>query len=133
MLIENDLKKLFHQLSNDEIAHIVLRGTEISVRIFENSSKISLTSPVYFGGNFIPKSVRQCTEQKPPFPPGTVKTYLTIDESAFQVHLNYTGLTQQLSNTKFRDLLEEFSWQAEEWKLFLDEHDKNDLVYVRVK
>lgn len=133
MLIENDLKKLFNQLANDEIAHIALGGADITVRIFENSSKISLTSPVYFGGNFIPKSVRQCANQKPPFPPGAVKTYLSIDENAYQVYLNYSGLTSNLSNNKFKDLLEEFTWQAEEWRLFLDEHDKNDLVHVRVK
>ena len=39
----------------------------------------------------------------------------------------------ELTTAQLRQLIEEFGWIAENWRLYLDEHDKNDLVHVRVK
>lgn len=133
MLLEKDLKKVFHKLIQDDIAQIVLGGFDVTIRVFDHSSKISLSTPVYLGGNFIPGSVRKCIFQKPPFQSESIKTSLNIDEANYQISLQYVGHLEHLNNGKFKDLLEEFGWLADEWRLFLDEHDKNDLVHVRVK
>lgn len=133
MIIEKDLRKLFHQLIHDDVAQILLGGSTITIRVFDHASKLALSTPVYLGGNFIPKSVRKCLSQKAPFDEGWIKTQLSVDENDFKINLNYTGAVNDLNNQKFKDLLEEFSWQADEWRFFLDEHDKNDLIHVRVK
>lgn len=131
MLLESDLRKLFSQLMNHDQAHIDLSGTDITIRLFD-SSKLSLTAPVYNGGNYIPTSVRKCVSQKSPFHAG-IKTNLSIDEQKYEVDLNYMGRLESINSEGFSQLLEEFSWLAGEWKLFLDEHDRNDLVHVKVK
>ena len=129
--MQNDLKKLFHQLHKEEIAHIDLGGSNITVRMIDQASTFSLSTPVYLGGNFIPKSVRRCLSEKSPFPNGGMKTHFTVDEPNFRIWLNYLGSLDHLNGEKLKNLLEEFSWLAEEWRVYLDEHDKNDLIHVR--
>ena len=132
MVLQKELKRLFHQLVRGDVAQIALGGSDITVRILDHTSTFSLTTPVYFGGNFIPKSVRRCLSQKAPFAHENIKTNLSLDENNFKVYLNYLGSLDHLNGEKFKELLEEFSWLADEWRLFLDEHDKNDLIHVRV-
>lgn len=133
MIIEKELRKLLHRLIKEEVAQITLGASEVRVHVYDNATKISLSTPVYFGGNFIPLSVRKCLSQKPIFEKGHIKTYLFANEPHFQISLNYVGSLEYLNKRMFIDLLEEFSWLADEWRLYLDEHDKNDLIHVRVK
>lgn len=137
MLVEKDLKLLFKKLFQDETAHFTVGGSDILIRIFDHASKLSLSTQVYFGGNFIPKSVRACVEQQSssqsPFSKSNMSTYLKIDENNFQVILNYLGKFDHLHSEYFKMLLEEFSWLADEWRFYLDEHDKQDLVHLRKK
>lgn len=133
MIIEKELRKLLHRLIKDEIAQITLGGSDVCVHVYDNATKISLSSPVYFGGNFIPLSVRNCLTKKPLFERGHITTYLHLDETSRQISLNFVGSLEHLNKRMFIDLLEEFSWLADEWRLYLDEHDKNDLIHVRVK
>ena len=133
MIIQKDLKRLFAQLLHDDFARITIDGAEVLVRIYDRAAKFSLVTPVYFGSNFIPNSVRQCVAKRAPFDHGEIKTFLTVDENNFQINLNYLGTTEPLSNQFFVELLEQFSWLAQEWRLYLDENDKNDLIHIRVK
>lgn len=132
MLLEKDLKRLFHQLIHEDFAQISLGNSDITVRVLDGASKLTLTTPVYFGGNFIPKSVRSCLSQKSPFNQASIKTSLSVDENNFLVSLNYLGSLDNLNHKGFSDLLEEFTWLADEWRLFLDENDKNDLIHVHI-
>lgn len=132
MIVEKELRKLLHQLVKEDIAQINLGGTEITVHVFDQSTKLSLSSSVYFGGNFIPKSVRQSLSHKPIFEKGHINTFLSVDESNYRISLNYLGALNHLNKRMFVDLLEEFSCLSDEWRLYLDEHDKNDLIHVRV-
>ena len=131
MIVEKEFRKLVHQLLKEEIAQIILGHSEVTVHVLDNAMKISLSSSVYFG-NFIPKSVRKCISQTPSFEKGLIKTSLLVDEENFRINLNYFGQLNHLNKRMFVDLLEEFSWLADEWRLYLDEHDKNDLVYIHV-
>lgn len=132
MLVQNDLKKLFHDLAKNEMAQIELGGSSITMRMIERASTFSLSTPVYFGGNFIPKSVRECLSHKAPFTQvGMIKANLTMDEPNFKIWLNYLGSLDHMTGEKLKAVLEEFSWLADEWRLYLDEHDKHDLVHVR--
>jgi hypothetical protein len=132
MLMQSDLKKLFHELAKNEIAHIDMGGSNITMRMIEHASTFSLSTPVYFGGNFIPKSVRECVSRKAPFTQvGMIKANLSLDEPNFRIWLNYLGSLDHMTGEKLKAVLEEFSWLADEWRLYLDEHDKRDLIHVR--
>lgn len=133
MIVEKELKKIFRQLLQDDIVKIDVDGFNITVRIFDQASKLSLSTPVYFGGNYIPKSVRNSLTKNVAFSRNNIKAFPSIDEGNFQVNLNYLGRLNGLQNEAFRALLEDFSGLAGEWRTFLDEHDKNDLIHVRVK
>ncbi len=120
-----------HQLINEESATISLGHSDVAVNVFDNASKIFLSSTVYFGGNFISKSVRNCLNKKPPFTSHNgINTTFTVDEENFRVTINYLGGLEHLNKRMFIDLLEEFSQLADDWRLYLDEHDKHDLVHV---
>ncbi len=131
MIVEKELRKFIHQLVKEEVAKINLGNSELTVHVLDNTTKIALSSTVYFGGNYIPKSVRQCLTRKPSFEIDHIKTYHTLDEENCNITLNYLGGLAHLNKRMFVDLLEEFSWLADEWRLYLDEHDKNDLIHVR--
>jgi hypothetical protein len=132
MIVEKEFRKLVHQLVKEEIAQIVLGNSEITVHVIDNASKISLSSTVYFGGNFISKSVRKCITQTPAFSKGSIITSLVVDEENFRISLNYLGGLNHLNKRMFVDLLEEFSTTADEWRHYLDENDKNDLIYIHI-
>lgn len=132
MLLEKDLKKILEQLSHEDVVEVPIGNSDFSLRLFDNSSKIALSTPVYFGGNFIPSSVRKCATQKSPFYDQAIRTTLSIDESKFLITLIYLDDVTNFTQGKFNRVIEEFSDIAEQWRNLLDENDRNDLVYVRV-
>ena len=132
MLIQKDLTKVFKQLFHDDIFQISFCGCEITVRVFDSASKLSLSSPVYYGGNFIPQSVRKGALHK--FNQrDLIRTSLVMDEEKFQIDLNYLGNLEILDQQQFFNILESFTFIANRWRNFLDEHDKNDLIYIKAK
>lgn len=134
MLLEKEYQKLIHDLLTHERGQIFLSGSDISVTVFDHSSKMSLATPVYFGSDYIPKSVRSGVSKSPPFEKNqSIRTYLTIDEENHRIFLHYLGTIETLNSAKFTNLLDDFSYLAGEWRIYLDEHDKNDLIHVRVK
>jgi hypothetical protein len=133
MLIEKEIKQIFNHLADGDLIRIPFDGSDITIRTIDEASKLSLTSQVYDGGNYIPASVRLCLSRQSPFYHPSVLTFLTIDEQNFKINLNYLGQTQSLTQHHFKELLEEFGLIAEKWRLYLDDHDKDDRVYVRVK
>lgn len=130
MIVSKDIKKLFSHLLSNEVTEIAIDGMTVSLQILESSSKVSLSTAVYEGGNYIPKSVRKCLSEKVPFDHKVISTFLKVDEPHFQISLNYLGSFNQLNQQSLLNLLEEFSELANEWRFYLDEHDKNDLVHV---
>lgn len=132
MLVEKDLNKLLGELSQSSNAKIQLNGFPISIKMIE-SHCLYLTTPVYYGGNYIPKSVRGCVNQKAPFDHLGIKTTLVIDEENFSISLNYRGLLELNSGESFVTLIEDFTWLAAKWREYLDEHDKLDLVHMPVR
>lgn len=140
MLIEKDIHKIFNsRFITEDHLKVDFDGSEVFIRFMDHSSKLSLITVVYNGGNYIPSSVRNCLSHKSPifqqlpnYRPG-IKTFLTVDEQHFQIRLNYLAAPgETLTYREFKELLEDFGIIAENWRLYLDENDKNDLVYVRV-
>lgn len=131
MLAHKELQKVYQNLLSQNYAQLFINGSDITLTIFDDSSKISLTTPVYFGGNYIPNSVRVAIKKHPPFEKyQSIKTSLTINEDDFRIFLNYLDTTEALNNEKFTHLLEDFCHIAEEWRIYLEEHDKEDLIYI---
>jgi len=133
MIVESDIKKLLDSLALQEVAQVSFGGTDILIRVFDDSTKLALTTPIYVGGNFIPLSVREGLKSKPPFDKVPFETTLHVDEDGFQISLNFVGSLDFHGGHHFVSLLEDFSWLAGEWRHYLDGHDKRDLVHVRHK
>lgn len=133
MLVEKDIQQILSQLAGGDSIKVPFDGSDIMIRIIDDASKLSLTALIYDGDNYIPNSIRRCLSQKSPFFHPSILTFLTVDEQRFQIKLNYLGQAQFLNQHEFKDLVEDFGLMAEKWRLYLDEHGKNDLIYVRVK
>lgn len=130
MLVKDKVKQILNDLSLEEVSEIAFGNTNILIRLIEDGSKLFISTPVYLGGNYIPKSVRECLKRKAPFDSCHLKTCLKVDEENFQITLCYTGATAFLDQNNLTHLIEEFSHLAEEWHFYLDDHDKRDLVRV---
>jgi len=134
MLLEKQLIHLLNHLSQEKSVTITLGESDITIRVYDYASKLSLQTSVYQGGNYIPKSVRSNVSQKAVSPiPSEIITFLTIDEPQFQINLNYLGRLDAVTKTGIKELLEEFTIVADRWRDYLDEQDRNDLVRVPVK
>lgn len=131
MLVEEELQKVLHDLISNARAQIFLSGADISISVSENYSKMTLITPVYFGGNYIPASVRAGITRRPPFERHrNIKTFLTIDENRFAIFLHCEGTTESLNSVKFGSLLDDFCYLSEAWRTYLHDKDQNDRVYV---
>lgn len=133
MIIDQRIQQLFHDLIAYENAKISMGQEDVFVRILDNANKISLSTRVYSGDKFIPQSVRRCVATNKSLAQSPLSTYFALDEEKYQVNLNYLGNMGSLNHFKFQQLLEDFHILAEEWRLILDEQDRNDLVHVHVK
>lgn len=132
MIEEKQLKQIFRELVDHEWVQMTLDGTPVTIKIFDNASKLMLAAPVYIGSNYIPKSVRKSLSEKVPFDQHKIRTYMHVIEEEYQVILHYLGRIEDLDRRRFHILLEEFCNLAEEWTRHLDNNDRNDLVHVRV-
>ncbi|KIC72117.1 hypothetical protein DB41_KU00130 [Neochlamydia sp. TUME1] len=132
MIIEQDLKKLFQKLDHDQVLHLEVNENELEIKVFDGASKIFLTTRIYNGDNFIPKSVRNGIARKAPWSRASIKTFLSVNENQYRVDLNYLGLLQQMNAQSFALLMEDFARLAYGWRVYLDEQDQNDLIHVRV-
>lgn len=132
MVVEKDVKNLVTHLSDGEVSTIFVFGNPIDVAMLEQGEKFTLSSSVYEGGNYIPHSVRNCLTKKPRFY-SSLDTFFKVDEDRYHVSLHYHGNPQEFNEQGFKILLEEFGSLTEEWRLYLDEHDRNDLVGVIAK
>ncbi len=130
MIVEKELKKLVLDLSQKNRAEIDLSGFAIIIETYESNSWVSISTTVYFGGDYIPPSVRKCVSEKPLFLRGALGADLKIFEETFQIKLSYLGQLDCVDCPKFFQALEDFRWLAEQWRDYLDEHDNNDLVYI---
>lgn len=134
MVIEHQLNSLSKQLNETDQGFIEVGGMPITVQALDELNKLLCSTPVYSGGNYIPKSVRASLAN----PPNTVAsqkipTFLKVDEDSFQVHLHYLGRVDYFDVMKLKNLLQEFSDIAREWQLYLDEQGRHDLVYIYSK
>ena len=130
MLVKDKVKQILNDLSLEEVSEITFGNTNVLIRLIEDGGKFFISTPVYLGGNYIPKSVRECLQSRAPFDAGHLKTHFKVDEENFQITLCYTGATALLDQNNLTHLIEEFCHLAEEWHFYLDDHDKRDLVWV---
>lgn len=128
-----EYKALLDEIKSKEAAVISVSGVPVSVQIFDKKSKLALSASVYEGGNFIPHSVRRCIAQKKVLPFASIKTFLRVNEEDFNISLHYIGPAELMNGGHLKEVVEEFTVLADEWRLYLDEHDRHDLVHVRVK
>lgn len=131
MIEEKQLKQIFRELVDHEWVQMTLEGTPVTIKIFDNASKLMLAAPVYIGTNYIPKGVRKSLSETVQFDHHHIRTYMHIIEEEYQIILHYLGRVEDLNSQSFHPLLEEFCKLAEEWRQFLDNRDNNDRVYVR--
>jgi hypothetical protein len=131
--VQYNFQQVVKNLINGDRIHLTFNSSDISLKYVDDASKLSLSTAVYNGGNYIPGSVRHSLSEKFLISRPTIRTYLTIDEQSFQINLNYLGETEYLDHHSIKELVEEFSLIAERWRSYLDERDKNDLVHVRAK
>lgn len=130
MLISKELKRALFDTSENKITQFSYAGSVFTLRVSEKNQQLKLSAPVYWGGNYIPQGVRACVSKKAPFDEKIISTYLTIDEPNFSIELHYEGNLSERDDGLFDHHFEEFGFLVNEWKEWLDQHDKNDLVHI---
>ena len=133
MVLEKSIKDLLNHLLHHDVALMDLNGSQITVEATHGEDRLSLSTAVYQGDNYVPPSVRLCLTRSYPGPTSHIRTNLALNEENFTISLHHVSALGSFTNQSLVRLLEEFSWIAEEWRQILDDNDRRDLVYVRVK
>lgn len=133
MLVVKDFKDLLKHLLAQDVVHLNISEFDISLYALEDATKILFSTQVYDGGNFIPKSVRTSANQSASFTKNHISAFLRIDETKYQISLNYIGAVDFNNNSQLKFILDDFHWLANKWKLHLEEHGRNDLVHIKAK
>ena len=68
MIIEKELKKIFHQLVKEEVAQIAIDGTDITIRVLDDASKFSLGHPSILEATSSPRVCATASPIKRPSP-----------------------------------------------------------------
>ncbi len=130
---EKKVNKVLHELSHSQFTEVEWNGSLVNLKIVADGNQIFISTPVYFGDNYIPKSVRKCLTQQILFAHVEIKTFLTVNETLFKITLNYIGNISEINQEEIKELLESFTWIAEKWRAILEENDKHDLIYIHAK
>jgi hypothetical protein len=132
MLLEHDINRLLTDLFDKKKGEISLHGVPLSLRLDEfAASKFHVTTPVFFGDNYIPNSVRTGLKENPAFTKHAIHTRFLVDEERYLVILQHSDILSGKTKTDLYHLLNEFSQLALDWIAFLDQRGKSDLVYVK--
>lgn len=127
MLKEHPLQRVLRDLKRGERPRFTVEGQELTFTLAEPQSVLIVKTPVYSGENYIPASVRGSLPRK-----RVNHTYLSIDEDQYEINLQTEVGANDLTDREFEGLISEFCTEANQWRARLDDHGRNDLVYVRV-
>lgn len=126
----NPIRDLIAELKLKQRADITFQGKSIHLEMIEDGEKIHFLASVYEGGDYIPPSVRNGIKQRVPFQDRSFPAYLTIDEERFEIHLHHDEPGRVSTGALFSQI-DRFSFLAEEWREFLDQNGRGDLIHVR--
>ena len=128
-----EVKRILSSLSFAGSARIpILPHLEVELQAAEQG-RITMLAAVFQGMTYIPKAVRLCLKTRGPCEGLELKAALLVDEANFKVNFIYQCEVEKLTEQQFADVLEEFSWQAEEWHNYIEQHGEGDLVPIHVK
>lgn len=133
MVIQKEINKIISELKDQHVSHLYLKDVVVSLHMYDSNSKLSLSSCVFDGINYIPKSVRLAINAPAPFTHYPIQTFFSVDEEGFQVFLCYIDEFDHIDSFELNETLEIFADKASAWKVHLDNKGKEDLVRIPVK
>lgn len=132
MNIEINFHSLFDKLKIEERVFISIYGLNLEISLMNDGTKLFLRSEIYKSWNFIPKSVRNSLNKPPYEKTSRFSSLPIIDEENFSIYLvSWQPFDEDLE--AFQSLIEEFCWAACEWRHYLNEQGRQDLVHVLAK
>ncbi len=125
MLTEQRLQRVLQDLKQQKRSTMVVDGQELTITLIERQAVLIVKTPVYSGDNYIPASVRGSLSRKK-----FNHTFFSIDEDQYEISLQAEVGTRELTDREFEGFISEFCTEATLWKARLDDHGRNDLVYI---
>lgn len=132
MITNDQLPGIIENLTEKCFAIVMIEGMLIRLSLLEDGDTLHLSTPVFYGDNYIPKSVKEALQSREVVSSELLKVSFRIDEDSYSVFLNCQG--PWIGNIdSVKEMLYEFSWLAEEWKQWLNEKGKGDLLPIYIK
>lgn len=130
MLIKEGLEKFILNLVAIGRATVDYGNSKLHVEFDREQKQVRLSTQVYFGGNYIPQSVRGALLLSPPFSIREIATSFFVNEEAFTIDLQHIAKGISLFPREISSLVENFIFLAESWKTLLEEEDEKDRIYI---
>lgn len=130
--MENTLHSIIEVMRSQQQGVFSLHGWELAIA-YSKEEGLSIETVVFQGQHFIPFAVRGALHSTPYSVQSSLRITPILDEEESRIIIHYTGNALDVSPMRFSAILEEFTWAAEQWWNYLDEHSRGDLVYAHVK
>jgi hypothetical protein len=130
MISDDQLTSIIQELAKNNFAFAAIEGMNVRLSFWHDGQTLHLATSVYHGENYIPPSVRKALGQNCIEPSHLFKASLSVDEENFLIFLE-TECSWEESSVK--ETLYEFTWIADEWKRWLNEKGKEDLLPIYLK
>ncbi|MBS0622841.1 MAG: type III secretion system chaperone [Verrucomicrobia bacterium] len=126
-----NVKRLYKRLLVTPAARGTVGRFDVEFQYMPTKGELFCATAVFYGGNYIPLSVRQAVQSTGLFAAsGSSEVRLFIDEIDYQVVLAYRSAWAVGDAEAFERILLDFLDLAEEWRRLLDEYGDQDLIRV---
>ncbi len=132
MVTKEEVQSAFSQLSTLRIAKIGAGAQGLFLQPIDLGSKLHLSTIVYRGDRFIPKSVRRAAHSRLETPYSKIHTWLSLDEGEYQIILHHIGNFSNVGIDELQEITSEFEDAAFKWREIFDEKDRQDLVHIPI-
>lgn len=132
MITDEQIPSIMETLMNDGFMMVIIEGLNVRLRLWNDGQIVGLSTPVYCGENYIPPSVRGALKQPLAVKSDRYQASFKLDEKACCILLECQGTWAETA-ADLKLMLYEFTWFACEWKNWLNEKGKGDLLPIYLK
>jgi hypothetical protein len=132
MITDNQIPSIIETLMKDNSAVVAIEGMSMRLSLWNDGQIIHLSTPVYHGENYIPPSVKDAIKQPFAISSERFEASFKLDETTCFISLESLGTWAETAED-LKLMLYEFASFAEEWKNWLNEKGKGDLLPIYLK
>lgn len=127
----NLIGALFEKSVSSYLGSIVINNTSITCTVNDETECLVFSAPIYSSSQ-LSEAIRQQAGAEVVLGQGLPKATASIVDEEQAVYLSFEEPLDQINYARFTELLDEFSWLANEWAELFDEEPFSELTFAYI-